>query len=253
MRRRGSRSRPAPIPAAAVRPSPRTAVCPAQLLPFFSGERSPGYRDDAAASILGLRRSTTRAHLVRAGMEAVCLRLAAIVDLILGAGDRGATGGEPPRHPVIAARRAAEDGEAGEGIVNGAKGFARAPGIGGPRAAGTAGGGARVIAGGGAMAASPLWKQMLADALGRSVQDSGRTEETSFGVAVLLSSMEGAGVAEGASERGAGGAGVVADGDGDGGYNQAGVVYAPREEAFVRYLAAREAQERAYRAIFGPT
>ncbi|CAN0242417.1 unnamed protein product, partial [Discosporangium mesarthrocarpum] len=53
------------------------------ILPFFSGERSPGYDDMARAAIMGVCRSTTRAELLRAGLESVCLRLATIHLLFL--------------------------------------------------------------------------------------------------------------------------------------------------------------------------
>jgi gluconokinase len=48
------------------------------LLPFFAGERSPGWRPEARATIAGLRLATTPLELLRAGMEAVALRLATI-------------------------------------------------------------------------------------------------------------------------------------------------------------------------------
>jgi gluconokinase len=51
-------------------------------LPFLSGERAPGWCPNATASILGLTKQTTGADVYRAGMEAVALRLAAIVRLM---------------------------------------------------------------------------------------------------------------------------------------------------------------------------
>jgi gluconokinase len=48
------------------------------VLPFFSGERSTGWHDAARASILGLNLSTDPIEILRAAMEAVCYRFAAI-------------------------------------------------------------------------------------------------------------------------------------------------------------------------------
>lgn len=50
------------------------------MLPFLAGERSPSWHDNATAVFLGLTQSTTPADLLRAGMEAVAYRLAAIYD-----------------------------------------------------------------------------------------------------------------------------------------------------------------------------
>jgi gluconokinase len=50
------------------------------MLPFLAGERSPSWHDNATAVFLGLTQATTPADLLRAGMEAVAYRLAAIYD-----------------------------------------------------------------------------------------------------------------------------------------------------------------------------
>ena len=52
------------------------------VLPFLSGERAPGWQPDARGTICGLTRQTTSAQLMRAGLESVALRLAAIVELL---------------------------------------------------------------------------------------------------------------------------------------------------------------------------
>ena len=52
------------------------------LLPFLSGERSPGWDDQARATIHGLRRNTRAEELLLAGMEAVTYRLTRIYDLL---------------------------------------------------------------------------------------------------------------------------------------------------------------------------
>lgn len=60
------------------------------VLPFLAGERSPGYADDAAATIHGLRLSTTPAEIVRAGLEAVAYRFALIAAGLWPYADPGA-------------------------------------------------------------------------------------------------------------------------------------------------------------------
>lgn len=54
--------------------------CGLTVLPFFSGERSTGWHDEARASIIGLNLSTDPVEILRASMEAVCYRFAAIHD-----------------------------------------------------------------------------------------------------------------------------------------------------------------------------
>jgi gluconokinase len=52
------------------------------VLPFFAGERSPGWNDAARATIHGLGLHTRPADILRASMEAVAYRLAAVYDLL---------------------------------------------------------------------------------------------------------------------------------------------------------------------------
>jgi gluconokinase len=54
------------------------------MLPFLAGERSPDWSLTARAAIAGLRLDTGPLELVRAGMEAVALRLALIQGLLRG-------------------------------------------------------------------------------------------------------------------------------------------------------------------------
>lgn len=63
----------------------RAATLPAAasgvtMLPFLAGERSPSWHDNATAVFFGMTQATTPADLLRAGMEAVAYRLAAIYD-----------------------------------------------------------------------------------------------------------------------------------------------------------------------------
>jgi gluconokinase len=52
------------------------------VLPFFAGERSPGYHGNARAAINGLSLDCTPVQIVRASLEAVAYRLALIYDLL---------------------------------------------------------------------------------------------------------------------------------------------------------------------------
>lgn len=52
------------------------------ILPFFAGERSPGYRGDATAAIVGWRFATRGIEIWRAAVEAISYRLALIGELL---------------------------------------------------------------------------------------------------------------------------------------------------------------------------
>ncbi len=52
------------------------------MLPFFSGERSTGWADFARATIVGINLSTRPIDIVRASLEAVACRFAAIYELL---------------------------------------------------------------------------------------------------------------------------------------------------------------------------
>lgn len=267
-----------------------------QILPFFSGERSTGYKDDATACILGLKRSTTRAQLVRAGLESVCLRLAAVVDLMVKAGaGRGGDGSEsgdstvPHSDLTCPSRWRKEHEDNASSVEENPQGSRNPAPTGGgavrvgentaePRPASSASAQRRtqecatavtgataaaaaatavddvprsqdatVVTSGHAMAVSPFWQQILADCLGRTVRASGATEETSLGVAVLLSALE---VDHASCD--------VTDGRGEAGGRaswrercRTGRVSAPNDYSQRAYRDAGLAQKRAYEAIFG--
>lgn len=67
------------------------------LLPLFAGERAPGWRGDLRAAVVGLSLGTRPLDLLRAGLEAVALRLALVADRLApaapGAGTVVASGG----------------------------------------------------------------------------------------------------------------------------------------------------------------
>jgi gluconokinase len=52
------------------------------VLPFLSGERSTGWHSEARAAFIGLSLDTTPVEILRAGLESVAYRFAAIYDLI---------------------------------------------------------------------------------------------------------------------------------------------------------------------------
>jgi gluconokinase len=52
------------------------------ILPHLAGERSPGWRDGRRGTITGLRLDTTSIEIVRAALESVALRLAAVYRLL---------------------------------------------------------------------------------------------------------------------------------------------------------------------------
>jgi len=104
------------------------------VLPFLAGERSPGWAGHARGTIQGLSLNTRPFDIIRAGLEAVALRLALVYDDILGF----------------------------------------VPSV------------EQVVASGGAVERLPVWLQIIADALGRSVAASGITEASSRGVALLV-------------------------------------------------------------------
>ncbi|TKD00896.1 gluconokinase [Polyangium fumosum] len=72
------------------------------VLPMFAGERSPGYRPDATATLHGLRLSTTPRDIVQALYESIALRLAQILDALGGTGALHAGGGALSASPAWA-------------------------------------------------------------------------------------------------------------------------------------------------------
>lgn len=52
------------------------------MLPFLSGERAPGWRDEATCTITGITKWTKPIDFVQAGMEAVAMRVAHVFSLL---------------------------------------------------------------------------------------------------------------------------------------------------------------------------
>jgi len=73
------------------------------VMPFFAGERSTGYHENAVGSILGLRSSTDAIDIVQAGLESIAYRFADIFDQLNGVSrirDIIASGGALRESPV---------------------------------------------------------------------------------------------------------------------------------------------------------
>jgi gluconokinase len=74
------------------------------VLPFWGGERSPGWADDARGAIVGLRLHTSPVDVLRACLEAIALRFGEIDRRLLraipGQGELIATGGALLRSPA---------------------------------------------------------------------------------------------------------------------------------------------------------
>jgi gluconokinase len=74
------------------------------VLPFWGGERSPGWADDARGAIVGLRLHTRPVEILRACLEAVAYRFGEIDQRLLASvpqvGDAVATGGALLRSPT---------------------------------------------------------------------------------------------------------------------------------------------------------
>jgi gluconokinase len=72
------------------------------VLPMFAGERSPGYRPDATATLHGLRLATSRSEIVQALLESIALRIAQIHDLLGGSASLHGGGGALHASPAWA-------------------------------------------------------------------------------------------------------------------------------------------------------
>ncbi|GLE01688.1 hypothetical protein PINS_up010522 [Pythium insidiosum] len=61
------------------------------VLPFLSGERAPGWRDDATCAITGINKWTKPVHVLQAAMESVATRLALVFALLAEYADSDAS------------------------------------------------------------------------------------------------------------------------------------------------------------------
>ncbi len=102
------------------------------MLPYLAGERAPRWHGHPRGVYFGLSQQHRREHLVRAGLEAVCLQLALVLGVLESTG--------------LATHEIRATG-----------GFAR----------------------------SPLWRQLLADVLGRPIGFPASPEGSAFGAAIV--------------------------------------------------------------------
>jgi gluconokinase len=102
------------------------------FLPFFAGERSTGYHENAKGAILGLTQSTNAVEITQAAMESVAYRFAEIFEQL---------------QQIVDIKT--------------------------------------IIASGGALRESPVWTQIIADALGQNLSLPDTREASSRGVVLL--------------------------------------------------------------------
>jgi gluconokinase len=117
------------------------------LLPQLGGERSPGWRVDAAGSVAGLSLATTSEEVVQAAFEGIAYRFADILDTLAWPSELGQLAQANPR--------------AGVGEVE------------------------EVVGTGTALLARPGWAQLIADVLGVPVTLSGVAEASARGAALV--------------------------------------------------------------------
>ncbi|GMF29716.1 unnamed protein product [Phytophthora lilii] len=109
------------------------------VLPFLSGERAPGWLENATCTISGINKWTTPIEFLRAGMESIALRIGVLFSLLAFSADLDAT----------------------------------------------------VVVSGTALTSSRVWRQMIADCLGKNlILEASATETTSRGLAVLIGTYQ---------------------------------------------------------------
>ncbi|ETV88964.1 hypothetical protein, variant 1 [Aphanomyces astaci] len=167
------------------------AMAPAEhglsMLPFLNGERSPGWHDDATCTISGITAATTPAHILRAALESVALRLGAIYALL------------------------------GEYVTSDA----------------------HLVASGTALSSSPVWRQIIADVVGRPVWlETEAVELTSRGVAMFVGGHLGVHSSSSSPHK------LL---------HRHFTCSTPSMQAHVQYLAARQRQDTLYSDVLGHT
>ncbi|GMI31659.1 hypothetical protein TrCOL_g1873 [Triparma columacea] len=129
-------------------------------VPFFSGERSTGWRGNATAAIVGITRDTKKADIVRANLEGVAMRIAKIVEPLKRLSEAGVKPGD------------------GGGSAQ-------------PRSAPPPP--TTLVACGTGLDRNRAWRQMICDASGSRVAALDEGEATSRGVAILMAERLGGG------------------------------------------------------------
>ncbi|KAL3657283.1 hypothetical protein V7S43_017791 [Phytophthora oleae] len=155
------------------------------VLPFLSGERAPGWLENATCTISGINKWTTPIEFLRAGMESIALRIGVLFSLLAFSADLDAT----------------------------------------------------VVVSGTALTSSRVWRQMIADCLGKKlILEASATETTSRGLAVLIGTYLGLHTLKGS--------GSFPEGTTRLEYSQ------PDATAHAAYLEARHEQESLYRKLY---
>ncbi|KAG1692867.1 hypothetical protein DVH05_024157 [Phytophthora capsici] len=155
------------------------------VLPFLSGERAPGWLEDAMCTISGINKWTTPIEFLRAGMESIALRIGVLFSLLAFSADLDAT----------------------------------------------------VVVSGTALTSSRVWRQMIADCLGKKlILEASATETTSRGLAVLIGTYLGLHSLKAS--------GSFPEGTTHLEYSQ------PDATAHAAYLEARHEQESLYRKLY---
>jgi glycerol kinase len=134
------------------------------FVPALTGLGAPDWDPEARGAMFGLTRGTTRAHLIRAALDAIAFEVRDVVDVMTAESARGSAG--PPPLPVA---------DAGPG-ASGATGASGAP---------QAATEQRVLRVDGGASANDLLMQLQADQLQRPVERPIVAETTALGAAFL--------------------------------------------------------------------
>ncbi|KAG3009804.1 hypothetical protein JG687_00001472 [Phytophthora cactorum] len=155
------------------------------VLPFLSGERAPGWLENATCTISGINKWTTPIEFLRAGMESIALRIGVLFSLLAFSADLDAM----------------------------------------------------VVVSGTALTSSRVWRQMIADCLGKKlILEASAIETTSRGLAVLIGTYLGLHTLKESGSFPAGTTHLE--------YSQ------PDATAHAAYLEARHEQESLYRKLY---
>jgi glycerol kinase len=166
------------------------------FVPALTGLGAPDWDPDARGAMFGLTRGTTRAHLIRAALEAIAFEVRDVVDVMTAAESIARPGEEPSLHavgggpslgrspgPAAAPGMGPSPGLAGAPGADREPGLAAAPGMG--RSPGLAGADRPVLRVDGGASANDLLMQLQADQIQRPVERPVVAETTALGAAFL--------------------------------------------------------------------
>ncbi|RMX65855.1 hypothetical protein DD238_002778 [Peronospora effusa] len=185
------------------------------ILPFLSGERSPGWLENATCTISGINRWTTPIEVLRAGMESIAIRIGVLYSLL----------GTPLYLSILLSLQPFLTGVSVLCFAN-----FYMPAFSADR-------NATVVASGTALTSSQIWRQMIADSLGKKlILEASAIETTSRGLAVLIGTYLGLHSLEES--------GSFSEGTTHFEYSH------PDAAAHAMYLEARHEQESLYRKLY---